>query len=66
MSITQYRGARIEVSQAGAEWQARVTLAGTVSSHPFMARARGPLGEAAVLDQARQLVNEVDRDDEIP
>ncbi len=50
----------------GAEWQARVTLPGTVAPHPFIARARGAQGEATVLDQAKQLVNEIDRDDEIP
>jgi hypothetical protein len=62
---TYYRGARIEVSQVGLEWQARVFLPGTISPHRFVPRASGPKGQETVVDQAKQLVNEVDRDDEI-
>ena len=66
MIITNhYRGARIEVSQTGADWQARVFLPGVFSAHPFTPRASGPRGQALVLDQAKQLVNEVARNDEI-
>ncbi len=60
-----YCGARIEVMQAGAAWQAKVYLPGTRSAHPFVPHASGPQGEALVLDQAKQLVNEVGRDDEV-
>jgi len=60
-----YCGARIEVSRIGADWQARVFLPGTFSAHPFMPRASGPQGEASVLERAKQLVNEVARDDEV-
>jgi len=67
MIITDhYCGARIEISQVGAEWQARVFLPGRFSAHAFVPHASGPHGQASVLDQARQLVNEVARDDEVP
>ena len=61
----QYRGARIEVSQVGADWQAKVFLPNTFQAHPFVPQASGPQGQAAVLGQAKQLVNEVGRDDEV-
>ena len=60
-----YKGARIEVSPAGAGWQAKVFLAGTSFAHPFVPMATGTNAQAVVLDKAKQLVNEVDRDDEI-
>ncbi len=60
-----YKGARIEVSRTTDGWQAKVFLPGTSFAHDFTPTARGPDGEASVLDQAKQLVNEVDRDDEI-
>jgi len=65
ITIHHYCGARIEVSQAGADWKATVFLPGTFSGHPFVPHASGPNAQASVLDQARQLVNEVARDDEV-
>ena len=65
ITTNHYRGARIDVSRVGADWQARVFLPGTFSAHPFVPRASGPQGQASVLDQAKQLVNEAARDDEV-
>ncbi len=61
----QYNGARIDISQTGSVWQARVILAGTRSAHDFVPTASGPDGYATVLQQAKQLVDEVTRGDEI-
>ncbi len=60
-----YCGARIEITQIGPDWQAKVLLPNTFSAHPFVLHARGPQGQASVLDQAKQLVNEVARNDEV-
>ncbi len=65
VTITHYLGARIEVSGDGAAWQAKVFLPGTISPHRFVPRASGPKAQEIVLDQAKQLVNEVSRDDEV-
>jgi len=61
-----YLGARIEISQVGDDWQAKVFLPGRFSAHPFVPHVSGPQGQASVLDRAKQLVNEVARDDEVP
>ncbi len=65
ITTTHYRGARIDIIQVGAAWQAKITLPGTISPHSFVPSATGPHAQATVLDQARQLVNEVARDDEV-